>query len=233
MYSQRCVHVPHKWGGSIHTHRVHTQNTSESIIHHKSRTLFAGGPPRSPQCTTSQNAPKFSSLPAGGDETGRRRAPPGVTVHRRAAYTSHSRAATDCEEEAFEATAFFEPLGIVAVEEQQRKSGSREVNRESRDAPPLDLRYQDSLTMIHVFFRFIVHLFPVFPVLLTRRKQGSSFIYESGAFHMTPKTMIVFHLLSSEQHEPMFFSVAHFRQSVGDPDIGGSRRGAQNLSVLF
>ena len=50
---------------------------------------------------------------------------------------------------------------------------------------------------------------------------------------MTPKTMIVFHSLTSEQHEPMFFSVPHFRQSVGDLDIGGSRRGAQYLSVIF
>ena len=45
--------------------------------------------------------------------------------------------------------------------------------------------------------------------------------------------MIVFHLLPSEQHEPMFFSVPHFRQSVVDLDIGGSRRGAQFLSVIF
>ena len=136
MCSQTICHWPHKWGASKHTHRAHTHNTSDSIVHHKSRTEFAGFPPRSPQCTTSQKAPKFSSFPAGGDEIGMRRAPPGVTVHRREAYTSHSGVASDSETEAFEPEAFFCLGGIVAVEEQQRNSGSREVNRESRIAPP-------------------------------------------------------------------------------------------------
>ena len=130
------------------THRK-TDISSESTVHHNSRTLFAGGPPRSPQCTTSQYAPKLSSLPAGGDATGRRRAPPLVTVHRRDPYTSHSMESADCEEEAFEAEVFLVPLGIVAVGEQQRKSGSREVNRESRECVAPNLRCHESQAMIH------------------------------------------------------------------------------------
>ena len=112
------------------THR-NTDTSSESTVQHNSRTLFAGGPPRSPQWTTSQNAPKLSSLPEGGDARGRMRAPPFVTVHRRAAYTSHSMESPACEEEAFEPEAFFFWTGIVAVGEQHRKSGSREMNRKS------------------------------------------------------------------------------------------------------
>ena len=114
----------------LSTHR-NTDTSSESTVQHNSRTLFAGGPPRSPQWTTSQNAPKLSSLPAGGDAKGRMRAPPFVTVHRRAAYTSHSMVSPACEEEAFEPGAFFLLPDKVAVEEQQRKSGSREMNKKS------------------------------------------------------------------------------------------------------
>jgi len=125
------------------THR-NTDTSSESTVQHNSRTLFAGRPPRSPQCTTSQYAPKLSSLLAGGDAKGRRRAPPLVTVHRRVAYTSHSMVSPACEEEAFEPAGFLVLPGIVAVGEQQRKSGSREMNRKSGMRVAQNLRYDES-----------------------------------------------------------------------------------------
>ena len=145
------------------TYRAHrkTDISSESTVHHNSRTLFVGGPPRSRQCTTSQYAPKLSSLQAGGDATGRRRAPPLVTVHRREANTSHSREGKDCEAEASEAAPFFLALDIVAVKEQQRKSGPREVKRDSSYFVAPNLRCHESQAMIdcisssmYLFFRF-------------------------------------------------------------------------------
>ena len=103
-----------------------------------------------------------------------------VTVHRRDACTSHSMDSLAVEKEAFEPEPFLVLLGIVAVEEQQRKAGSREMNGKSGMRVAQNLRCDESQAMIHSISSPMYPYFRFFPVLFTGQKQGSSIIYGSG-----------------------------------------------------
>ena len=84
-----------------------------------------------------------------------------------------------------------------------------------------DLRYHDSSSMIHGHFKSKVPLFPVFPVFLTRRKLGESFIYGKAGWRFIMKSRSLVRSSRKSNHKTGVFEKPFFRGLIRLPQNEG------------